>query len=1391
MLERDKMTSSESDLTRPTPGDLRVDGASLRPSASDDEGATRVSGSSFRSGGAVPEDSPPEIEGYEIHEMIHHGGQGIVFRATQRGAKRQVALKVILEGPYASEHARRRFEREVELAASLRHPGIVTILEAGVSGGRCYYAMEYIAGERLSDYFRNYSPNLQDSLYLLVRICDAVNYAHQHGVIHRDLKPSNILVDLEGNPHILDFGLAKAQRGSDPDASTLPALSMTGQVLGTLAYMSPEQAMGSQDVDVRSDVYSLGVIAYELLLGRTPYPVDGPLGEVLTRIANAEPKPPRQARSSSRFAREIGDELETILLKALDKDPNRRYQTAGDFSRDLVHYLRGEAIEAKRASGLYMLRKTLKRYRLHAFSAGILLFMLFTFLIIFALQYRQERQLREQAEALRTVAIDQARNAAEAEAREREARESAEHERRSALAAAEQRRRALIQQTIQRGDLALLRGDLSEARDCYWDAVTDAPDSRGAHWALRQYYLQTGDAGCSQLYLRHAGPVALSPDGALAAICDSPSAISLREISSGLTLAWMQAPSEVLTLSVSNSGLIAAAGENWARLWQIPAVQPLAVIEFQRDSRPSAAYALESGQLLLTVDETHVSLYRCTDGTLLAEQSLHGTPAGVPVLSPAQNTLAIPTTAGIEIARLENDRIGLERTMPGGSGSNRPRAARFLDEDTLALLADEIYITALNDPKKMRWRLRMQLPDNCDFFDLQDGGRTLALGSRDGRVELYQSAQLVKHWRVTPSRLEDLRLTADGAALLTLDDQGAITRWNAASPSVKSTFLSQPVAKWARSGDGGTVLLVDETGGLAAYDKNQGLRTIPFEWSSLLRRLTGGSADDVLISVDHDGQQAVVVSENRIWLIDLRNLRPAPIPWRNREGAIITHVALSDDARTLAFCARKEDEQRDTIIVRHLSELPKGESKPAIPPRRDEIACEFIGGKVTEFAFIPGTIDLLVARSYGEIHRISTADSAVPRATRRQESVARDPWTVLDAPAERIAFDRGGTLAALGCADGFVRLLDPADATEIAAINLGKSITSVSIDAAGETLLCRSSDGAVFLNDLHTLEQLAHWPGIDPGRRPLAIWFGPNDDILLAERTAIRELAPARYDRLIDDNRVYARQRRIARALTAYRYDEAWEHAAQLESDWPELAHDMRIRILSELLRRPRARLNPGWIDDVTAELDPLSALQLGHAAYEGNRIDIAFRNLCYTAERLEDRIDAHTSWRIAECLYLLDRPGESRAELLATLRRPDFNAHDLPRAYLGLLAAQALMPDLADYGDLRQLLESTPRLARAAGSAEMTTLQWIGRALFESGARPGSHGQMQAMLGYLEGLSVPYRDELVFIAGETARARGDLTLAARQYQRCIDLARGDWPANWARYRLQQLPSKE
>jgi serine/threonine protein kinase/Tfp pilus assembly protein PilF len=301
---------------------------------------------------------PSRIGRYSILRVLGEGGMGTVYEAQQESPKRAVALKVIRAG-HVSPGLLRRFEHESAVLGRLQHPGIAQVYEAGtVQDERGhpvpFFAMEFIRGVPLTDYASSRRLGTRERLDLVARICDAVYHAHQKGVIHRDLKPGNILVDQSGQPKILDFGVARA---TDSDIQQTTFQTDVGQLIGTIPYMSPEQVGGNPgELDTRSDVYALGVIAFELLAGRLPYDVSrGAIHEAARVIREEEP-----TRLSS-INRSLRGDVETIIAKALEKEKTRRYQSAESLASDIRRYLKDEPITARPASTWYQVRKFSRR----------------------------------------------------------------------------------------------------------------------------------------------------------------------------------------------------------------------------------------------------------------------------------------------------------------------------------------------------------------------------------------------------------------------------------------------------------------------------------------------------------------------------------------------------------------------------------------------------------------------------------------------------------------------------------------------------------------------------------------------------------------------------------------------------------------------------------------------------------------------------------------------------------------------------------------------------------------------------------------------------------------------------------------------------------------------
>ncbi len=303
--------------------------------------------------------APTMIGMYRVKRRLALGGMGVVYLAEQDKPRRDVAIKVVRPGLVTRE-VLRRFELEGAMLGRLRHPNIAQIYESGKyedhAGIWPYIAMEYIDGAPLIEHARTSDLNTRHRLQMFTRICDAVNHAHLRGVIHRDLKPANILVDAEAQPKVLDFGIARATE-ADLQFSTIH--TGPGRLIGTLAYMSPEQIQGRvSEIDTRSDVYALGVILYELLADRMPYELQD-----LAIPAAAKVIAEREPTSLTTINRSYRGDLETIVRKALEKDPERRYQSPADLGSDIKHYLNAEPINARPATTLYQLSRFARRNR--------------------------------------------------------------------------------------------------------------------------------------------------------------------------------------------------------------------------------------------------------------------------------------------------------------------------------------------------------------------------------------------------------------------------------------------------------------------------------------------------------------------------------------------------------------------------------------------------------------------------------------------------------------------------------------------------------------------------------------------------------------------------------------------------------------------------------------------------------------------------------------------------------------------------------------------------------------------------------------------------------------------------------------------------------------------
>jgi eukaryotic-like serine/threonine-protein kinase len=356
---------------------------------------------------------------YHLLELIGEGGMGEVWLAEQRKpVRRRVALKLIKAGMDTREVVL-RFESERQALALMDHPAIAKVFDAGSTPeGRPYFVMEYVAGIPITAYCDKHKLTTRQRMELFIQVCEGVQHAHQKAIIHRDLKPSNILVsDVNGKPvpRIIDFGLAKATSQRLTDGSMY---TRVGSILGTLEYMSPEQAdSGGEDIDTRTDVYSLGVVLYQLLVGALPLELNKlAYEEMLRRLRDKDvPKPSSRIQTQGgdsaitarnrgtdapSLTRQLRGDPDAVVLKALEKDRKRRYGSPAELAADLGRYLRNEPVSAHAPSVAYRTRKYIRRHRLGVALAAAAVLLLAGFAMTEAIQLRRITRERDRADRL-------------------------------------------------------------------------------------------------------------------------------------------------------------------------------------------------------------------------------------------------------------------------------------------------------------------------------------------------------------------------------------------------------------------------------------------------------------------------------------------------------------------------------------------------------------------------------------------------------------------------------------------------------------------------------------------------------------------------------------------------------------------------------------------------------------------------------------------------------------------------------------------------------------------------------------------------------------------------------------------------------------------------------
>lgn len=754
---------------------------------------------------ALQESGRTVIGPYKLLQQIGEGGMGTVWMAEQmHPVQRKVALKIIKAGMDTRE-VLARFEAERQALALMEHPNIARVLDAGTTvGGRPFFVMELVKGQPITQYCDEHHLTPQERLALFVPVCQAIQHAHQKGIIHRDIKPSNVLVaPFDGRPvvKVIDFGVAKATGGRLTEKTLFTEI---GAVIGTLEYMSPEQAeLNNQDIDTRSDIYSLGVLLYQLLTGTTPLDrarlKRAAFTEMLRMIREEETPRPSTRLSESRdslpsisaqrhmepakLARLVRGELDWVVMKALEKDRVRRYSTADALAQDVERFLAGEAVVAVPPSTRYRLQKFLRKHRVLVLTGTLLLTLLMAGVLGTTWGMIQAKRSAE-ADRLAKSGEAQQRQAAEMQ------RDTAIEARREASAALLESRRLSATLAVDRGLALCATGDV--APGLLWLVLAleiVPPDARDLERVLR---INLNDWRRELQPLRHvlAHPatvyaMALSPDSKLVATGCGDRRVRVWDLATGeLRFAPLVCKGSLELVSFSPDGRWLAAGdiEGTVNLWDARTGKPASTVLQCPEMIDALAFAPQS-DLLAAVDANQVvHIWNVPDGEEFCEP--FGAPGGR-----AKGLLFRPDGKFLVVAnRSRNARVYEVATQK--HHIDLPHADGHVQ--AIAFSRDGKYCaTAGMGPTGRLWDGDTFTPlpitfthqDRVDHVVFSADGKLVATGSQDQTVRLWRTddGQPVCMPYSTESGVAGVSFSADGTRLFTGSNAGTAQLWNIAT----------------------------------------------------------------------------------------------------------------------------------------------------------------------------------------------------------------------------------------------------------------------------------------------------------------------------------------------------------------------------------------------------------------------------------------------------------------------------------------------------------------------------------------------------------------------------------------------------------------------------------